>query len=61
MLSRTAPILRSISKRTFTTSAINMGVTVERIAPGMFGPFRRDLRQLGQLADRSSTYVPQLI
>ncbi|KAH8080866.1 macrolide-binding protein FKBP12 [Filobasidium floriforme] len=34
MLSRTAPILRSISKRTFTTSAINMGVTVERIAPG---------------------------
>jgi hypothetical protein len=35
LLSRTAaPIFRSISKRAFTTSSINMGVEVQRIAPG---------------------------
>merc|ERR1711964_742285 len=28
------PIFRSISKRAFTTSSINMGVEIERIAPG---------------------------
>jgi hypothetical protein len=35
LLSRSAaPIFRSISKRAFTTSSINMGVEVQRIAPG---------------------------
>ena len=35
LLARSAvPIFRSISKRAFTTSSINMGVEIERIAPG---------------------------